>query len=185
MQLFGSYTSPFVRHCRIALLETGLACDFVKSDLAVSAAKSPTQKVPFLVDGDLVLTDSSAILRHLREKAARPFLPSIVDYDRYLLINTALDAGANLFLLAKDGITPDQSAYLQRQRRRIDTCLAVLEPLPWPDRAPYDDVDLRLGCFMDWCLFREQRTFETAPRLSAFLQGLRGYAPFAETAPHD
>ena len=30
MKLYGSFTSPFVRHVRIVLLETGLACEFIE-----------------------------------------------------------------------------------------------------------------------------------------------------------
>ena len=54
MKLYGSFTSPFARHCRIVLLETGQACDFVETDYAASAAASPAKKVPFLQDGDIV-----------------------------------------------------------------------------------------------------------------------------------
>jgi len=43
LELYGSYTSPFVRHCRIALLESGLAFTFVETDQVSSAKLSPTQ----------------------------------------------------------------------------------------------------------------------------------------------
>ncbi len=185
MQLYGSYTSPFVRHCRIALLETGLDCEFIQADASVSATKSPTQKLPFLLDGELALTDSAAILRYIREKSGQAFLPDITTYDHFLLASTALDAWVVLFMLEKDGLTVESSAYLQRQRRRIDTCLAALEPLEWPAQPPYNDLHLRLGCMMDWCLFRKRMTFESYPRLSAFLASMRSYAPFADTEPRE
>lgn len=73
MQLFGSYTSPFVRHCRIALIETGLDCEFVETDYAESARRSPTKKVPYLQDKDVMLFDSCSILKYLREKAGGTF----------------------------------------------------------------------------------------------------------------
>jgi glutathione S-transferase len=73
MKLYGSYTSPFVRHCRIALIETGLAFDFIETDQTGSAAKSPTKRVPFLEDGNIFLTDSSSILKHIREKTGHTF----------------------------------------------------------------------------------------------------------------
>ena len=64
MKLYGSYTSPYVRHCRIVIEQLGLACDFVEADYTLSAKKSPSMKVPFLQDGDLQLTDSTSILFH-------------------------------------------------------------------------------------------------------------------------
>ena len=32
MKLFGSYTSPYVRHCRIVLAQNGQDCEFVETD---------------------------------------------------------------------------------------------------------------------------------------------------------
>ena len=52
MELFGSYTSPYVRHCRIAFKETGLAYSFTETDHDMSAKLSPA-KVPFLHHNDL------------------------------------------------------------------------------------------------------------------------------------
>ncbi|RZA06776.1 MAG: hypothetical protein EOO68_04495 [Moraxellaceae bacterium] len=74
MKLYGSYTSPFVRHCRIAILETHGECEFIETDQAVSAAKSPTKRVPFFEDGEIFLTDSNAILKYLREKSGQIYL---------------------------------------------------------------------------------------------------------------
>ena len=54
MKIYGSFTSPFVRHCRIVLLETGLTCEFIEVDATQSAQISPTKKVPLLVDGDIL-----------------------------------------------------------------------------------------------------------------------------------
>lgn len=50
MRLFGSYTSPFVRHIRTALADTGMEYEFVETDCSNSAALSPAQRVPFLHD---------------------------------------------------------------------------------------------------------------------------------------
>ena len=66
MQLYGSYTSPFVRHCRIALAQAGISFDLVETDGAQSARLSPTSKVPFLKGDGISLTDSTS-----RRPAAR------------------------------------------------------------------------------------------------------------------
>lgn len=47
MELFGSYTSPFVRHCRIALLETKTKFSFTETDFETSAKLSPAKRFPF------------------------------------------------------------------------------------------------------------------------------------------
>lgn len=182
MQLYGSYTSPFARHCRIALLETKIACEFLA--ITVDTPKSPTDRIPFLHDGDVILTDSSAIVRYIREQAGTTFLPDVVEYDRFLLINTALDAALNIFLLERDGVTPETSRYLSRQQQRINSCLENLNNLSLP-AATYNDMHLRLACFMEWCLFRRRMSFESYPTLTTFLADIQHYPPFADTAPHD
>ncbi len=183
MQLFGSYTSPYVRHCRIALAETGLRCEFVESDTRTSAERSPSQKLPFLVDGELLLTDSSSILRYLREKAGQPFFPSLRDYDDFCLANTLMDSAQNLMVLERDGLTPDQSPYLERQRRRIDTILDTLAQRALSSQPPYNDFELRLGCVLAWGRYRKRFSFEPYASLTELMEGLDQYAPFAETAP--
>src|SRR3982751_3928505 len=99
MKLYGSYTSPFVRHCRIAILEGDLICEFVETDQAGSATLSPTKRVPFLEDGEVFLTDSTSILKHLREKSGENYLSSTRELNEFCMINTALDATVNIFFL--------------------------------------------------------------------------------------
>lgn len=184
MKLYGSYTSPFVRHCRIVLLETGLDCEFIETDGAASAAKSPTKKVPFFEDGEVFLTDSGAIVKYLREKAGQVFCPGAFEYDRFCMVNTMLDASINLFLLEKDGITPEQSPYLKRHVARIQSSLADLDAMELPATAPYNDAELRLLSFLDWVLFRKRLTFAEYNNLTGFLANAASYPAFAQTAPH-
>ena len=49
MELFGSYTSPYVRHCRIAFKETGLAYSFTETDHDMSAKLSPAKRCLFYI----------------------------------------------------------------------------------------------------------------------------------------
>lgn len=183
MQLYGSLTSPYARHCRIAILETQIPCEFLKT--TADTPKSPTDRIPFLHHGDVTLTDSSAIIRYIREQAGAAFLPDISEYDRFLLINTAMDTALNIFLLERDGVTPENSRYLARQEQRIKSCLKSLNNLPLPAASPYSDMHLRLACFMEWCLFRKRMSFEAYPTLTTFLADIQHYPPFADTAPHD
>ena len=128
MKIYGSYTSPFVRHCRIALLETGIACEFVETDAVQSAQISPTKKVPMLIDGDVTLTDSSSILRYLRKQSGTEFMDEILDFELFNMTNTVMDACVNVFFLEKfDDITAEKSSYITRQKSRLLSGLEALK----------------------------------------------------------
>lgn len=183
MKLYGSYTSPFVRHCRIVLQETARVFEFIETDQAGSAAQSPTKRVPFLQDGDVFLTDSSSIIKYLREKAGQQFCASAQELDQLCLANTALEACVNVFFLEKDGVNSSEVPYLQRQKARIDSALAELNTLPLPSAAPYNDAQLRLACFMGWAKFRNRVDFSPYSNLEQFYRGALSYTPFAQTQP--
>ena len=183
MKLYGSYTSPFVRHCRIALLETQLACEFIETDQTGSAAQSPTKRVPFLEDDDIFLTDSSSILKYIREKAGATFLSNATEFDKFAMINTALDATVNLFFLARDGVDLQAYEYTRRQTARIESSLEELNAFTLPMQAPYSDVELRLACYLFWGMLRKRITIDNHKNLQQFLSGINNYQPFAKTAP--
>jgi glutathione S-transferase len=184
MELFGSYTSPYVRHCRIVLMQLGQAFTFVETSNEMSAKGSPTQRVPYLRDGDRLLTDSCSILQYARRKAGQPFLADIDDAERFHLANTCLEATVNIFQLEKDGITRAQSAYLRRQAHRTESVLAKLngDKLEIDGAATTDSV-LRLACFFGWALFRKRIDLAPYPNLIAFFEGAKRIPHFAETAP--
>lgn len=75
MQFYGYFRSGNTRKVRLCLAELGVDCEFVVVDLAAGAQRSPEYLrlnpngvVPTLVDGELVLWESSAILLYLAEK---------------------------------------------------------------------------------------------------------------------
>lgn len=183
MKLYGSFTSPFVRHVRIVLLETGLACEFIETDQAGSAVKSPTKRVPFLEDGDIFLTDSCSIIKYLREKNGQAFCKTAKELDEFCLVNTALDTTVNLFFLKRDGIDIQSIPYLQRQAARIDSSVAELNQLQLPLTAPYTDTQLRLACYIGWCKLRKQMDFSTHTVLEEFYSNIQNYPPFQTTQP--
>ena len=183
MRLYGSYTSPFVRHCRIALDETGCKYELVETDASASAKQSPNKRVPFLQYGDISLTDSTAIVKYLREKSGQPYLADIAEYDAFCLVNTSLDACVNVFFLERDGIHAAQSPYLQRQSARVDSTLAELNQMSLPTQAPYGDMALRLACYLAWGLYRERISLTDYPNLEIFLHQINHYQPFSATAP--
>jgi len=187
MELYGSYTSPFVRHCRIALLESQLPFTFVETDAAGSAKLSPTQKVPFLKykEGSVekMLTDSSAILKTIREQSGKTFFKDVQEFNSYCTANTLLDTAINLFYLEKENLTPKTTTYLARQQSRMETAMAELNQLKFSTAAPYNDAEIRIACFLDWALFRNRITLDAYSNLAKFLENIRKYPHFASTVP--
>ncbi|MDN7135694.1 glutathione S-transferase [Pseudidiomarina terrestris] len=183
MKLFGSYTSPFVRHCRIVLAQHEQKFEFVPTDYAQSAQHSPAKRVPFFSHNGLQLHDSSSILRYLRTLAGEPFCADDEQFDLYCLVNTALDTAVNLFLLERDGVTAAQVPYLQRQQARVQSILDELNQREWPVADAGNDAHLRLACFLSWAQFRERLDIHQWPELQNFLASMNQQAWFANTHP--
>ena len=184
MKLFGSYTSPYVRHCRIVLAQNGQDCEFVETDYDQSAELSPARRVPFMHDDKLMLTDSASILRYIREKAGQAFFPDIRDYDLFLLVNTAMGSTVNLFLLEKDSITPADCGYLVRQKGRVEDTLSFLDRQVDEGLADANsDGAIRLGCFLSWALFRERISLKDHASLAQFQRQFESDPEIAATHP--
>jgi len=183
MKLFGSYTSPYVRHCRIVLLETGVDCEFVETDMKGAAKLSATQRVPFFEDGEISLTDSSSIVRYLREKSNQGFLIAPKEYDLYCMVNTILDTTINLFLLDKTGQDAGNNSYLRKQRSRIKSSLTQLEQADLSANLIGNDLLLRLVCFLAWTQFRDLLDLRDYPKLTRLLKQASSYDNFTSTHP--
>lgn len=186
MILYGSYTSPFVRHCRIALLNANIGFEFVDTDYASSAEKSPAKKVPFLQDGDLTLTDSSSILLHIKQKSGQAGFVDVADFDLYALVNTALDSEINLFILGNSDVTPENNDYMLRQRNRVNDCLKQLNTIISSTTVTdhnYSDGQLRLACFLAWGVFRQRFSIDKHTGLSDFLEKINTWELFEATSP--
>jgi len=184
MKIYGTYTSPFVRHCRIVLLQTKLDCEFIETTFAESAQLSPTKKVPMLIDGDLTLTDSSSIINYLRHKAGGNFLQDINDFDLFCCADTLLDTSVNIFLLSTlDNIQVTDSKYLQRQSERVLSGLEALNNLALSTELPLTDGLLRVACFLDWALYRKLIDISKLNNLTEFLALARTDSHFISTAP--
>lgn len=185
MILFGSYTSPYVRHCRIALNTAGLEYTFTEADYAASDRGSPTKKVPFLEDGDLKLTDSSSILLYIKQKNGEAGFVDVNDFELYALVNTTMDSEINIFLLTKEeGVAA--SGYIKRQRARVQSGLAHLNFLMESadiKEHQYTDGQLRLACLLDWGLFRQRFSLDEYPALQQFLSTIQTWDAFKSTEP--
>jgi glutathione S-transferase len=188
-KLYGSFTSPYVRHCRIALLEAKLECAFQKADNVSSAELSPMQKVPFFSYQDngltKALTDSSAIIRFIREQAGQSFNATIEEFNDYCAATTLLDSAINLFFIEKEGVTAEQNGYLLRQQNRLQSGLKYFEEQTLAESAPYNDAETRLACFLDWGIFRNRISLKGFPKLECFLAHIQNYDNFSTTKPYD
>jgi len=184
MKLYGSYTSPFVRHCRVALAQEGLDGDFIETDLSAIIEKSPVAKMPLLTDGDLTLTDSSSILKYIREKSGGRFLADLQDYENFALTNTVLDSMVNVFLLENEGFGAEQIRYVGRQKTRIANGLAALDRRFDPSQGIVRDSALRCACFIDWALFRNRLSnLDQWDNLRGLLAEANQSEVFVTTAP--
>lgn len=182
MKLFGSYTSPFVRHCRIAVLQADLECGFVETNYEQSAEGSAAMRVPYLEHDQLKLHDSMSILRYLRELTDQRFCPTLEEYDLLLLVNTALDSTINLFLLENSGLDIASNSYMQRQARRVEQSLAYLNDVA-AQGLEWNDAGIRLACFVDWAMFRQRLDFTNYPALVAWREQAQQSKEFIATAP--
>lgn len=183
IKLYGSLTSPYVRHCRIVLMDTQTPFELVEADTALRDQVTPTLKVPYLEAGALQLHDSQSIVQYCREQAGEVAFPNIEDLDYFLLASTVLETGVNLLQLQRSGLTPDQVPYLKRQSDRVTTLLQALDRMtanrPWL----WQDATIRAACMIHWM---ERRGFDDFSRWPA-LRDLHAQAlaqpNFAATEP--
>ncbi len=164
-------------------MQSGLDFEFVEADYAMSAEKSPTSKVPFFEDTDTVLTDSSSIIKYVREKSGQKFLSEIEDYELFAMTNTVLDSAINLFLLENDGVAIDQVNYLIRQKDRIESGLTELNRRFDPKEGITKDSALRCACFIDWALFRNRISIDEHENLVGLLAAANEAEELVATAP--
>ncbi|MCQ3830026.1 glutathione S-transferase [Microbulbifer elongatus] len=184
MKLFGSLTSPFVRHCRLALMQSGLDWEMVELDIhSAQNPDTPTMRVPFLEDGDIKLTDSTSIVKYVREKSAQGFIPDARDMDRYCLANTLLDAAINLFLLERSGLDIKENVYTRRQQARVERILSELDSAPLPEVGKLNDADYRVAVGVAWGAFRKRFSIENCKNLQQLLAIAGEDVAFANTAP--
>ena len=185
MKLYGSVTSPFVRHVRVALAQSGFDYTYVETDYAMSAERSPTAKVPFFEDGALTLTDSTSILKHVREKSGAGFLVDLEDCELYFMADTLIDSGINQLMLEREGATEDRFPYLARQRARTATGLRELDRRIDPGDGIVRDSSLRCACLIGWGLFRHRFSLDGLDNLRGLMEVADRDPGFAATAPRD
>lgn len=183
IQLYGSYTSPYVRHCRVSLLDTNTPFEFIEADTALRDQVTPTMKVPYLEQGTLKLHDSQSIIQYVRQLARQSAFPKIEDLDIFLLANTILDTAVNVYLLKRSHLDEQSVPYLHRQSQRITTLLKALEPMVQTRPWAWDDTTIRIACMVSWLKVRGFNDFADLPALWALNTQALTQPNFAATQP--
>ncbi len=174
MKLYFSEGSPFARKVRIVLAEKGLAFE---SDVSgglrsPEATATPTMAVPVLEDGALRLWESDLIVDYLlrtypeakptvASSARPPLSPWLARPDHHwqdmatlAMIATSAASMVNLRLMLADGITPENSDYMARQKTRFEKGLDWLEATVTDEGfAPgwFSIMDIALICPLIFC----------------------------------
>ena len=195
MKLYGVRTSPYVRHARVALAQSGLDWELEQVTLD-TIGQSPTLRVPFLTDGKLTLSDSSVIVRYVREQSGQPYLTTIADHELFAVATSVLDTAVNVYLMnigdsadlagVPTGTSTtgfDPKTYFERQQERITVGIQELERCQLSFSQPYTDGEIRLACLLDWAAYRDTIDLSGKDNLCRFLAEIRTWPPFAETAP--
>jgi glutathione S-transferase len=195
MKLYGVRTSPYVRHARVALTQSNLEWELEQVTLD-TISRSPTLRVPFLIDGDLTLSDSSVIVRYVREQSGQAFLATVADHELFALATSVLDTAVNVYLMnigdsadlaevpaGASAIGFDPKTYFERQQERIAVGMQELEHCQLSSSQPYTDGEIRLACLLDWAAYRGTIDLSGKDNLCRFLNEIRMWQPFAETTP--
>ena len=193
LQVYGTFTSPYVRRVRIVAHELGLTCDLVDTagdaGQAALRERSPIWKVPAAeLDGALVF-DSHVIGELLLQRhGPGPLRPLAVDdiegRNAISVIDGALDSLINCFYLEREG-HGSEVPYLHKQRQRATSALAWIEQRLGEDGSlgggGFGLPEIGLGTALAWMHFR--RTFPVAehPRLLAALEIYEKRPSFAAT----
>ena len=191
--IIGSQRSPFVRACRMLMIQNSLDCEFRvlnfvdnKDDAMALSKETPINKVPILIDGDQKIFDSRVILNYLTQK--HDFKRFTLDEENLLTaIYSCLDSGVILFLLKNDGVDINGPGFfLARQRARIPDNLNYV--MSWAknlDPANPEDwnyISMSLYSFLYW---GERRTglFKVTdyPDLAKFMDRFKNAPGVSET----
>jgi glutathione S-transferase len=197
MQLY-HFPSPNPQKVTFALLELGLECEKIPLDLAKGEhrapaflAVNPAGRVPVLVDGDLTLTESHAILAYLGEKTNRlwPALPGsraqALQWLFYLSHHLMPPAGqVALRIRAKVlGIAVDEAA-VARGEEGLGAALPVVESRLANGGWLLGDAFSLVDCAYCPVLNGVEKagfSFAEFPRTGAYLDACRGRPAWKET----
>lgn len=196
LRLLGTTTSPYVRKIRILLAGARLPFALVdtRTDEGATLLQrvAPVGKVPVLLVGEggdaEVLPDSGLITQWLWARDQAPLREAgfVLDPEAWeeramhVVVEGALDAAINRFILLRDGAA--DGGYVTRQRTRVEAVLGWLE-LRATFRRPCTPSSLSLGCALDWMAFRKVVDLGRWPGLVGFREAWTASGLGAGTEP--
>lgn len=190
LKLYYSEGSPFARKVRIVLEELGVEfeSDVLNAlrPVADIEARNPALSIPVLEHGDLTLFESDLIVEYALENfgsnspgtESTPFMRSMWRAShrwadgKCLSVSESLGSSiVNTALMTRyGGVSVDGSDYLQRQQRRIETCLDWLEAAATRDGfVPgwFTMMDISFICHIGYGEARDVVTLGNRPTLAA------------------
>lgn len=192
------FPSPNPQKVKFALLELSLDCEMVPVDLTKRAQRepaflaiNPAGRVPVLVDGDLTLWESHAILGYLGEKTGRLWPASAAsraDALRWLffLAGHVTPAVADLAsrIRAKALGTPVDDAAVARGEKALPDLLGVIEGQLGKSRWLLGDALSLVDCAYGPMLNVAEKAgfaFTGCPRITAYLGAVRARPAWQQT----
>lgn len=186
MKLFGTPPTRALRALWL-LKELDIDCEIVTVNIGIGEHQSPeflainpAGKLPVLVDGDIVLTESAAIPLYLAEKhPASGFIPgSLPDRAQMLrwifFLVTEIEAplwrvALHTRIYAEDERSPQEIALAKRDcKRMIDVLERHMQDRVFIAGEHMTCADFNAAYTLDWA--NEQGMLADAPRLRAYLR---------------
>jgi glutathione S-transferase len=189
--IIGSERSPFVRICRMFMIQQNIPFDFEildfvndEQDAKTLATKTPINKVPILIDGDQKIFDSRVIMNYLSEKCGIP-KRSVGEENLISVIYSCMDTSVILFLMKRDGYDLQKSGFfLSRQLSRIPNNLGYL--LPWvktlspENSSDWNYASMSLYSYLYWANARQILNLGDYPEFQHFVTLFSGAAGVKE-----
>ena len=137
MNLYSGTTDPFSHRCRIVLFEKGMDFEVIDVDLYNKpediAVINPYNRVPVLVDRDLVLYEANIINEYIDERFPHPQLmpgdPVARARVRLFLLNFEKELFSHVNLLEGRGGVKGTDKQLEKARSQIRDRLTQLAPI--------------------------------------------------------
>lgn len=199
LKLYSHPFSTFGRRVRIALQEKNIPCEQVLVDIAARKhrepeylALNPYSRVPTLVDGDLVLYESTAILNYLEALFPEPPLIPADAQGRALvdmhmkLCDLQFTRQASTIIFPKRFLPKERwdEALFAQMRAEIDKHLAILErQLGDNEYVVGNKYSLVEVCYAPFLEFLDLIEVKQPPRIAAWKQRILTRPSAQQTKP--
>ena len=198
MKLYGSFTSPYARKCRIVVKEKSLDCEFIEEKPGDADTRfsqlNPLGKVPVLeISNDQALYDSPVIVEYLDQLSGAPLIPAIGqdrwDVQRWhALADGMMDAVVARLIEINRPEQYRMDEAIEKQERKIAAALGSLNRAAHKREflvgEAYSMADLGIGVALEYIDFRYPHDWrDRFPELAFWLASISVRPAFRETVP--